>query len=56
LIGAFAAVGAAMLAGLQLTGLGKLNGLELVGAVLAVVIAVVCTSAWRSPSTSAPES
>jgi hypothetical protein len=40
LIGAFAAVGAAMLAGLQLTGLGKLADGDLVLAIAGVVIAV----------------
>jgi hypothetical protein len=39
LLAGFAAVGAAMIAGLQLTGLGKLAGDELALAVLAVVIA-----------------
>jgi hypothetical protein len=41
LIGAFAAVGAAMLAGLQLTGLGELEGSDLAFAVVAVVAGIV---------------
>lgn len=40
LLGAFAAVGAAMLAGLQLTGLGKLEDEELVLAIVCVIVAV----------------
>jgi hypothetical protein len=40
LIGAYAAVGAALLAGLQLTGLGNLEGKDLVRADAAVVVAI----------------
>src|SRR5919112_5649542 len=40
LIGAFAAVGAAMLAGLQLIGLGELEGADLFWAIIAVVAAI----------------